>query len=225
MEKQKPDKLDILELQEMTIPELSKLAQNLGISGYSSLRKQELIFSVLQAQTERSGLIFAQGVLEVLEDGFGFLRSPKYNYLPGPDDIYVSPSQIRRFGLQTGSTVSGQIRPPKENERYFALLRVEAINNEDPALLTAKVSFDDLTPLHPQQRLRIAAERSAHPKLRVALTQLADPEAQDDADAVDEARLWRRQMTMAENGATPAGGVNRAALTAEDIWARKLMIE
>ena len=109
----KPEKLDIMELQEMKIPELNKLAGKLKVNGYSSLRKQELIFSILQAQTERSGLIFAQGTLEILEDGFGFLRSPKYNYLPGPDDIYVSHSQIKRFNLRTGDTISGQIRPPK----------------------------------------------------------------------------------------------------------------
>jgi transcription termination factor Rho len=159
MEKQKPDKLDILELQEMTIPELSKLAQNLGISGYSSLRKQELIFSVLQAQTERSGLIFAQGVLEVLEDGFGFLRSPKYNYLPGPDDIYVSHSQIKRFNLRTGDTVSGQIRPPKGDEKYFALIRVEAVNLTDPEKAKQKIIFDNLTPLHPDEQLKLEHNR------------------------------------------------------------------
>ena len=114
--------LDIIELQNMTIPELNKLAQSLGIQGYSSLRKQELIFSIIQAQTEKSGLIFAKGVLEILEDGFGFLRSPNYNYLPGPDDIYVSHSQIKRFNLRTGDTISGQIRPPKNDEKYFALV-------------------------------------------------------------------------------------------------------
>ena len=155
MEKQKPDKLDILELQEMTIPGLSKLAQHLGINGYSSLRKQELIFSILQAQTERSGLIFAQGVLEILEDGFGFLRSPKYNYLPGPDDIYVSHSQIKRFNLRTGDTVSGQIRPPKGDEKYFALIRVEAVNLTDPEKAKQKIIFDNLTPLHPTEQIKL----------------------------------------------------------------------
>ncbi len=159
MEKQKPDKLDILELQEMTIPELSKLAGNLGINGYSSLRKQELIFSILQAQTERSGLIFAQGVLEILEDGFGFLRSPKYNYLPGPDDIYVSHSQIKRFNLRTGDTVSGQIRPPKGDEKYFALIRVEAVNLTDPEKAKQKIIFDNLTPLHPTEQIKLEHNR------------------------------------------------------------------
>lgn len=145
--------LDILELQKMTIPELSKLAQKFNIQGYSSLRKQELIFSVIQAQTEKSGLIFAQGVLEILEDGFGFLRSPNYNYLPGPDDIYVSHSQIKRFNLRTGDTVSGQIRPPKNDEKYFALIRVEAVNFEDPEQAKQKILFDNLTPLHPRERI------------------------------------------------------------------------
>ena len=159
MDKQKPDKLDILELQEMTIPELSKLAGNLGINGYSSLRKQELIFSILQAQTERSGLIFAQGVLEILEDGFGFLRSPKYNYLPGPDDIYVSHSQIKRFNLRTGDTVSGQIRPPKGDEKYFALIRVEAVNLTDPEKAKQKIIFDNLTPLHPTEQIKLEHNR------------------------------------------------------------------
>ena len=148
-------KTDILELQKMTIPELSKLAQALEIQGYSSLRKQELIFAVIQAQTEKSGLIFAQGVLEILEDGFGFLRSPNYNYLPGPDDIYVSHSQIKRFNLRTGDTVSGQIRPPKNDEKYFALIRVEAVNFEDPEQAKQKTLFDNLTPLHPRQRVNI----------------------------------------------------------------------
>jgi transcription termination factor Rho len=145
--------LDILKLQKMTIPELSKLAQKFNIQGYSSLRKQELIFSVIQAQTEKSGLIFAQGVLEILEDGFGFLRSPNYNYLPGPDDIYVSHSQIKRFNLRTGDTVSGQIRPPKNDEKYFALIRVEAVNFEDPEQAKQKILFDNLTPLHPRERI------------------------------------------------------------------------
>jgi transcription termination factor Rho len=148
-------KMDIIELQNTTIPELNKLAQSLGIQGYSSLRKQELIFAIIQAQTEKSGLIFAQGVLEILEDGFGFLRSPNYNYLPGPDDIYVSHSQIKRFNLRTGDTVSGQIRPPKNDEKYFALIRVEAVNFEDPELAKQKTLFDNLTPLHPDERIEL----------------------------------------------------------------------
>ena len=156
----KTDKLDIIELQQMTIPKLSKLAQELNIQGASSLRKQELIFSVLQAQTERSGLIFAQGVLEILEDGFGFLRSPNYNYLPGPDDIYVSHSQIKRFNLRTGDTISGQIRPPKGDEKYFALIRVEAVNFEDPEQAKQKTLFDNLTPLHPRERIDLECDRA-----------------------------------------------------------------
>ncbi|MEE2752366.1 MAG: transcription termination factor Rho [Candidatus Latescibacterota bacterium] len=158
-EKQKPEKLDILELQEMKIPDLNKLAAKLNVNGYSSLRKQELIFSILQAQTERSGLIFAQGVLEILEDGFGFLRSPKYNYLPGPDDIYVSHSQIKRFNLRTGDTVSGQIRPPKGDEKYFALIRVEAVNMTDPEQAKQKTIFDNLTPLYPTERLDLESDK------------------------------------------------------------------
>ena len=158
-EKQKPEKLDILELQEMKIPDLNKLAAKLNVNGYSSLRKQELIFSILQAQTERSGLIFAQGVLEILEDGFGFLRSPKYNYLPGPDDIYVSHSQIKRFNLRTGDTVSGQIRPPKGDEKYFALIRVEAVNMTDPEQAKQKTIFDNLTPLYPTERLDLEYDK------------------------------------------------------------------
>jgi transcription termination factor Rho len=147
--------MDILELQNMTIAELSKLAQGFNIQGYSSLRKQELIFSIIQAQTEKSGLIFANGVLEILEDGFGFLRSPNYNYLPGPDDIYVSHSQIKRFNLRTGDTISGQIRPPKNDEKYFALIRVEAVNFTDPEQAKQKILFDNLTPLHPAERLNL----------------------------------------------------------------------
>jgi transcription termination factor Rho len=152
-------KMDIIELQNTTIPGLNKLAQSLGVQGYSSLRKQELIFAIIQAQTEKSGLIFAQGVLEILEDGFGFLRSPNYNYLPGPDDIYVSHSQIKRFNLRTGDTVSGQIRPPKNDEKYFALIRVEAVNFEDPELAKQKTLFDNLTPLHPDGRLDLEYDR------------------------------------------------------------------
>ena len=150
--------LNIAELQKMTMAELTKLAIDLNIPGYSSLRKQEMIFSILQAQTEKSGLIFGQGVLEILEDGFGFLRSPAYNYLPGPDDIYVSPSQMKRFNLRTGDTVSGQIRPPKNDEKYFALIRVEAVNFEDPEVAKQKILYDNLTPLHPASRIKIEDE-------------------------------------------------------------------
>lgn len=147
--------MNIVELKEKTISELSAIARTLNVVGASGLRKQELIFKILEAQTEKSGLIFAEGVLEVLPDGFGFLRAPDYNYLPGPDDIYVSPSQIRRFDLRTGDTVSGQVRPPKEGERYFALLKVEAVNFENPELIKDKILFDNLTPLFPNERIRL----------------------------------------------------------------------
>ena len=148
-------RLNIVELKEMSISELSEVAKQLNVTGASGLRKQELIFKILEAQTEKNGLIFGEGVLEILPDGFGFLRAPSYNYLPGPDDIYVSPSQIRRFDLHTGDTVSGQVRPPKESERYFALLKVEAINFENPELAKDKILFDNLTPLYPDERVHL----------------------------------------------------------------------
>lgn len=151
-------RLNIVELKEMSISELSEVAKQLSVSGASGLRKQELIFKILEAQTEKNGLIFGEGVLEILPDGFGFLRAPSYNYLPGPDDIYVSPSQIRRFDLHTGDTVSGQVRPPKESERYFALLKVEAINYENPELAKDKILFDNLTPLYPDERIHLEAK-------------------------------------------------------------------
>lgn len=151
----KNQKMNIVELQRMSILDLQELARSLEVVDYTVLRKQELIFAILKHQTERSGLIFAQGVLEVLEEGFGFLRSPSYNYLPGPDDIYVSHSQIKRFGLRTGDTISGQIRPPKNDEKYFALLRVEAINYEDPEVTKGKTIFENLTALHPRERFRL----------------------------------------------------------------------
>jgi transcription termination factor Rho len=148
-------RLNIVELKEMSISELAEVAKQLNVTGASGLRKQELIFKILEAQTEKNGLIFGEGVLEILPDGFGFLRAPSYNYLPGPDDIYVSPSQIRRFDLHTGDTVSGQVRPPKESERYFALLKVEAINFENPELAKDKILFDNLTPLYPDERVHL----------------------------------------------------------------------
>jgi transcription termination factor Rho len=151
-------KLDLAGLKDMSISELTHIAKTMGIEGASGLRKQELIFKVLAAQTEKSGLIFSEGVLETLPDGFGFLRAPEYNYLPGPDDIYVSPSQIRKFDLRTGDTVSGQIRPPKEGERYFALIKVEAINFEAPEQAREKVFFDNLTPLYPDEQLKMEIE-------------------------------------------------------------------
>jgi len=147
--------MNLAELKEKTIAELTSIARTLNVVGASGLRKQEMIFKILEAQTEKNGLIFAEGVLEILPDGFGFLRAPDYNYLPGPDDIYVSPSQIRRFDLRTGDTVSGQVRPPKEGERYFALLKVEAVNFENPELVKEKILFDNLTPLFPNQRFRL----------------------------------------------------------------------
>jgi len=149
----------ITELQQMSMAQLLKAARDEDIpkEDYTGLKKQDLIFKILKERVKQNGLMFGEGTLEVLPDGFGFLRSPDYNYLPCPDDIYISPSQIRRFGLRTGSVVAGQIRPPKENERYFALLRVEAINYHDPEMLTQKVVFDDLTPLHPEKRLNLQA--------------------------------------------------------------------
>jgi transcription termination factor Rho len=146
--------LDIADLKEMNISKLTQIAKDLDVPGATGMRKQELIFKILQAQTEKSGLIFSEGVLETLPDGFGFLRAPEYNYLPGPDDIYVSPSQIRKFDLRTGDTISGQIRPPKEGERYFALIKVEAINFEQPEIARDKIFFDNLTPLYPNEHLK-----------------------------------------------------------------------
>ncbi len=147
--------VDIRVLKEMKLPDLTKMAKEHGIENATGMRKQDLIFAILQAQTEKSGLIFSEGVLECLPDGFGFLRAPEYNYLPGPDDIYVSPSQIRRFDLHTGDTVSGQVRPPKEGERYFALIKVEAVNFEHPDVAREKVLFDNLTPLYPENRIKL----------------------------------------------------------------------
>src|ERR1700744_3653623 len=147
--------MTISELKEKNITELSRIARTLEIPGASGLRKQDLIFKILQAQSEKEGHIFAEGVLEILPDGYGFLRSPDYNYLPGPDDIYVSPSQIRRFGLRTGDTVSGTVRPPKDGERYFALLKVDTLNYEPLEKAKDKILFDNLTPLYPNERLRL----------------------------------------------------------------------
>jgi transcription termination factor Rho len=147
--------MNLQELKGKKINELAAIAKGLNIEGASSLRKQDLIFAILNAQTEKNGMIFGEGVLETLPDGFGFLRAPDYNYLPGPDDIYVSPSQIRRFNLHTGDTVSGQIRPPKEGERYFALLKVESVNHESPDVARDKILFDNLTPLYPEEKLKL----------------------------------------------------------------------
>jgi transcription termination factor Rho len=142
-------------LKTKTISELTSLAREMGVERVSGLKKQDIIFEILKFQTEQKGFIFASGVLEILNDGYGFLRSPNYNYLPGPDDIYVSPSQIRLFGLKTGDTIAGQIRSPKDNERFFALLRIEAVNYENPENLYKRVLFDNLTPLYPQERINL----------------------------------------------------------------------
>jgi transcription termination factor Rho len=150
-----PSRLDLAILKEMSIQKLVQVAKGLDIPGAPSMKKQELVFQILRAQAEKEGLIFSEGVLEILPDGFGFLRAPEYCYLPGPDDIYVSPSQIRKFDLRTGDTISGQIRPPKEDERYFALIKVDAVNFEPPDRAKEKIFFDNLTPLYPQDRIRL----------------------------------------------------------------------
>lgn len=147
--------MDIAELKKMKISELTQLAQSMDIPSYSGLRKQELIFRILEAQTQKDGNIFSEGVLEILPDGYGFLRSSDTNYLPGPDDIYISPSQIKRFSLRTGDIVSGQIRPPKDNERFFALIKVEAVNYENPEEAKSKILFDNLTPLYPDDKIKL----------------------------------------------------------------------
>ena len=154
--------LNLKSLKSKKISELAQIAKNFNVEGASAMRKQELIFAILGAQTEQSGLVYGEGVLEILPDGFGFLRAPDYNYLPGPDDIYVSPSQIRRFNLRTGDVVSGQIRPPKEGERYFALLKVEAINYEEPERARDIILFDNLTPLYPNEQLRLEHDPEEH---------------------------------------------------------------
>ena len=147
--------MNLVELKGKNIAELATMADELKVEGASGMRKQDLIFAILNAQTEKNGMIFGEGVLEILPDGFGFLRAPDYMYLPGPDDIYVSPSQIRRFNIRTGDTVSGQIRPPKEGERYFALLKVDAVNYEDPEISRTKILFDNLTPYYPEKKIKL----------------------------------------------------------------------
>lgn len=154
--------MHLAELKQKPIADLNDVARELKIEGAANLRKQELIFAILQAQTEKNGVIFGEGVLETLPDGFGFLRAPDSNYLPGPDDIYISPSQIRRFNLRTGDIVSGQIRPPKESERYFALLKVEKVNFEDPEVARDKILFDNLTPLYPEERINLEFDPEEH---------------------------------------------------------------
>jgi transcription termination factor Rho len=160
------DELNIVSLQKMTLPQLNKIAKQLNIEGLGTLKKHQLIFEILKARARANGLMFGEGVLEILPDGFGFLRSPNYNYLPCPEDIYVSPSQIRRFDLQTGDMVSGQIRPPKDKEKYFALLKVEAVNHEDPDKAKDKILFDNLTPLYPLKRF-ILETKSENVSMRV----------------------------------------------------------
>ena len=157
-EQVKGGKLYIKDLQQMEVVGLHEIARQEGIQDYVGLKKQDLIFQILRSRIRQNGLMYGEGVLEILPDGFGFLRSPEYNYLPCPDDIYISPSQIRRFGLRNGHVVQGQIRPPKESERYFALLRVEAINGEDPERITETSNFEDLTPLHPNRRITLEAD-------------------------------------------------------------------
>ncbi|HEX7114084.1 MAG TPA: transcription termination factor Rho, partial [Steroidobacter sp.] len=166
---------DLVELKDMSIQKLNQVAKDMGIAGAAGLRKQELIFKILQAQAEKSGLIFSEGVLECLPDGFGFLRAPEYNYLPGPDDVYVSPSQIRRFDLRTGDTISGQIRPPKDGERYFALLKVGEINFDSPESAKHKVLFENLTPLHPTNRLKLERGNGSSEDLTARIIDLVAP--------------------------------------------------
>lgn len=169
--------LNLDELKAKTIGELTEIARGLNVVSPSALRKQELIFKILEAQTEKDGYIYGEGVLEILPDGFGFLRAPSYNYLPGSDDIYVSPSQIRRFDLRTGDTISGQIRPPKEGERYFALLKVESVNFEDPEVSKDKILFDNLTPLYPDERIHLETEfrKNGKPNVSVRVMDLLTP--------------------------------------------------
>jgi Transcription termination factor len=162
MTQTKGEVMHLAELKQKSIADLNEVARDLKIDGAPNLRKQELIFAILQAQTANNGVVFGEGVLETLPDGFGFLRAPDSNYLPGPDDIYISPSQIRRFNLRTGDIVSGQIRPPKESERYFALLKVEKVNYEDPEVSRDKILFDNLTPLYPEERLVLEFDREEY---------------------------------------------------------------
>jgi transcription termination factor Rho len=159
--------MNLNELKKKKIGELTEIARELKVEGASGMVKQELIFSLLQAQTAKNGLIYGEGVLEILPDGFGFLRAPDYSYLPGPDDIYISPSQIRRFNLRTGDTVSGQIRPPKDTERYFAMLKVEGVNFENPEVAREKIIFDNLTPLYPEERIKLEVKDSENLSARV----------------------------------------------------------
>ncbi len=164
--------MNLVELKKMKISELTNMGKDFSIEGATGMPKQDLIFALLQAHSERNGLIYGEGVLEILPDGFGFLRAPDSNYLPGPDDIYISPSQIRRFNLRTGDTVSGQIRPPKDTERYFALLKVEQVNHEDPEISREKILFDNLTPLYPNKRVKL---ETTHDNLSSRIMDLMTP--------------------------------------------------
>ncbi len=188
--------ISLAELKDKNITDLAKIAKDLAIPGASGMRKQELIFQILRAQTEKNGLIFSEGVLECLPDGFGFLRAPEYNYLPGPDDIYVSPSQIRKFDLRTGDTVSGQVRPPKDGERYFALIKVEAVNFEDPEVARNKIFFDNLTPLYPQGRLKMETTKEV---LTGRVLDLLCPDRQGPARADRRAAAHRQDHDAAES--------------------------
>src|SRR5207247_7397412 len=194
--------LNLSELKEKTIGELNQIARDLNVQNIGGLRKQELIFKILQSQAEKDGLIYAEGVLEVLPDGFGFLRAPDYNYLPGPDDIYVSPSPIRRFDLRTGDTISGQIRPPKEDERYFALIKVDAVNFEPPDKAKEKIFFDNLTPLYPQDRIRLETIPEA---LSTRVLDLMDPLGKGQRALIVAApRTGKTMLLQATANATPA---------------------
>ena len=172
--------MDIGELKQMTISELADYAKSLKLESITGLKKADIIFKILEGQTKQNGLIFAEGVLEVLDDGYGFLRSPSYNYMPGPDDIYVSHSQIKRFSLKTGDTVSGQIRPPKDSERYFALLKIEAINHENPEASKDKIFFDNLIPVHPDQKFDLEISQS---EVSTRIMNLLCPSDSDSADS------------------------------------------
>ena len=176
--------MNLVELKNQSIGELTQMAKEFHIEGASGMPKQSLIFSLLQAHSEQNGLIYGEGVLEILPDGFGFLRAPDANYLPGPDDIYISPSQIRRFNLRTGDTTAGQIRPPKNGERYFALLKVEKVNHENPELAREKILFDNLTPLYPNERMRLAhGPHDAHRKRSARFDRRPAQDGQDHASS------------------------------------------
>ncbi len=187
--------LNIAKLQAMSMPELNQMARELGVENFGTMRKHEVIFHILQKNAERAGVLFSEGVLEVLPEGFGFLRSQSFNYLPCPEDIYVSPSQIRRFDLQTGNLIAGQIRPPKEKERFFALLKVEAVDQEDPDKAKDKTHFDNLTPLFPNKRfiLETDARRAVHARAGPGL-----PDRQRDARADRGAAAHRQDGADAE---------------------------